>query len=269
MNDLIIPPEPRQPNKRSSAKLPIEIVIDRRGRRSRPLRYGLTAAIVVLAAVAGMRAYAPHHSKEMTPQRTEPQAARQAAPAVLDEATQRKIAALQADVRELRAKLDAADKRKQAENINAPAPTPDSKPAAREAQAAPVTNQPPEKVEPAIARVSKNESAKVDMSPTQAVAPATKIVSGYRVRDVYHGAALVESSRGMVGVEPGEVLPGVGRVIAIKERAGRWVVVTENGEIIGETRGQARAQAPRRRHFNRELYGFMPEPFAPPLFVPY
>jgi hypothetical protein len=93
-------------------------------------------------------------------------------------------------------------------------------------------------------------------------------VKGYRVRDVYRGAALIEYGSGMIGVEPGEVVPGVGRVKAIQERAGRWVVVTENGEIMGETRGQPRPSAPRRRNFSRELYGFMPGPFAPPFFLP-
>lgn len=269
MNDLIIPPEPPQPNKDSSAKWPIEIVIDRRARRSRRLRYGLTAAFLGLAAVVAARAYGPYHFKETTAQQTEAQAARQASLTAVDEATQRRIIALQAEVRELRAKLDAVEKRQQAENVSAQASSLDGRTAMSAAEAAPVTHQPPEKVEPAIARATKNESAKVDMAPVQTVAPAPKLIKGYRLRDVYHGAALVESSSGMIGVKPGEVLAGVGRVIAIQERAGRWAVVTENGEIIGEARGQARAQAPRKRHSSRELYGFMPEPFAPPFFVPY
>lgn len=269
MNDLIIPPEPPQPNGDSSAKWPIEIVIDRQGRRSRRLRYGLTAAFLGLAAVVATRAYGPYNFKETTTPQTEAQAARQASLTAVDEATQRRIIALQSEVRELRAKLDAVEKRQQAENVSAQASSLDSKAAMSAAEAAPVTHQPPEKVEPTIARATKNESAKVDMTPVKTVAPASKVVKGYRLRDVYHGAALVESNSGMIGVKAGEVLPGVGRVIAIQERAGRWVVVTENGEIIGEARGQARAQAPRKRHFNRELYGFMPEPFAPPIFVPY
>ncbi len=71
-------------------------------------------------------------------------------------------------------------------------------------------------------------------------------------------------------VEPGEVVPGVGRVIAIKERAGRWIVVTESGEIIGNAHGQSHAPPPRQRQFARELNGFMPRPFPPPpMFPPY
>jgi hypothetical protein len=108
------------------------------------------------------------------------------------------------------------------------------------------------------------------MTPVQTIAPAAKVVSGYRVRDVYQGAALIESDSDMIGVEPGEIVPGVGRVIAIRERAGRWVVVTESGEILGSAQGQPRAPAPRQRQFARELNGFMPHPFAPPpMFPPY
>ena len=95
------------------------------------------------------------------------------------------------------------------------------------------------------------------------------IVSGYKVRDVYHGAALVEYDGGMIGVEPGEVVPGVGRVTAIRERGGRWVVVTEKGEILGDAHERSYAEPPPRRRFGRELFGFIPRPFAPPFFAPY
>ena len=132
----------------------------------------------------------------------------------------------------------------------------------------PVTRS-PEKGQAKVARAAGSENAKVDMTPVQTIPPASKVVSGYRVRDVYQGAALIESDRGMIGVEPGEVVPGVGRVIAIQERGGRWVVVTESGEILGNARGQSRAAAPRQRQFARELDGFEPGPFEPPMFPRY
>ncbi|WP_292533830.1 hypothetical protein [Methylocystis sp.] len=276
MNDLIIPPEPRQPNRNDSpAKLPVEIVIDRR--RRRPLRYGLIAALIGLAGLAATRFYPPDRPKEAVAQKVEARAPQQVAIPALDEATKSRIAALQGEVQELRTKLDAVEKRQQAEHLSAkaasaPPPTVENKAAASAAA--------PEKPDSKLARAAKNESvkndsaknesAKIDMTPVQTIAPAAKVVSGYRVRDVYQGAALIESDSGMIGVEPGEIVPGVGRVIAIRERAGRWVVVTESGEILGSAQGQPRAPAPRQRQFARELNGFMPHPFAPPpMFPPY
>jgi len=191
----------------------------------------------------------------------------------LDEASKRRIAALQDQVQELRAKLDAVEKRQEADSVraqpaSAPPPAVENQAAEVAAKTAPVTRS-PEKGQPKVARAAGKESAKVDMTPVQTIAPAPKVVSGYRVRDVYHGAALIESDRGMIGVEPGEIVPGVGRVMAIQERAGRWVVVTERGEILGNARGQPHAPAPHQRQFARELYGFEPGPFEPPMYPRY
>lgn len=274
MNDLILPPDSSQPKKNDAlAKLPVEIVIDRRGRR--PLRYGLIAAFIGLAGVAATHFYPAERSKEAPAPKVEAQAQKQITVPVLDEATKRRIGALQSEVQELRAKLDAMEKRQQAERasaqkaIPAPAPVEPKVAAASATESAPVKERSVEKAEAKVARAAKNESAKVDMTPVQTIAPAPKVVSGYRVRDVYRGAALIESERGMIGVEPGEFVPGVGRVIAIHERAGRWVVVTENGEIVGNPRTPSRAQGPRQRQFARELDGFMPGPYEPPFVSPY
>ncbi|MBI5013785.1 MAG: hypothetical protein HZC06_14150 [Methylocystis sp.] len=271
MHDLIIPPEPPLPKRRGPpAKLPVEIVIDRRG--NRPVRYGLIAALIGLAGLAATHFYAPDRSKDATVQKAETQAPQQVTIPVLDEASKRRIAALQDEVQELRTKLDAVEKRQQADSVRAqpaaspPPPAAENQAAAVAAKAAPVTRL-PEKGQPKVARAAGKEN--VDMTPVQTIAPAPKVVSGYRVRDVYHGAALIESDRGMIGVEPGEVVPGVGRVMAIQERGGRWVVVTESGEILGNARGQSRAAAPRQRQFARELDGFEPGPFEPPMFPRY
>jgi len=271
MNELIIPPEPPQPTKKAaSAKLPMEIVIDRRGRWR--LRYGLIVAIAGLAALAGARFYALDHS-EATAHKTAAEAPKQAATAAPDEATKRRVAALQDEVRELRTKLDAVEKRQEAEKVSPQAvaaqpPVVESKPAPSATQAA-VGQPSSEKAETKVPRANKNESAKVGVTPGEMAPPTPKIVTGYRVRDVYHGAALVEYDGGMIGVEPGEVVPGVGRVTAIRERAGRWVVVTEKGEILGDAHGRSYAEPPPRRRFGRELFGFIPRPFAPPFFAPY
>lgn len=274
MNDLIIPPEPDRPKKQDlPARAPVEIVIDRRGRR--PLRYGLIAALIGLAGVAATHFYPADRSKETAPQKVAAQAPQQVAVPVLDEATKRRIAALQGEVQELRAKLDAVEKRQQADRAaaqaaSAPPPPADNKAAAAEAsdsKVARIAKNESVKNESVKTQSAKNESSKIDMTPVQTIPPAPKVVNGYRVRDVFHGAALIESDNGMIGVEPGEVVPGVGRVIAIKERAGRWVVVTESGEILGNAHGPSRPS--RQRQFARELDGFIPRPFGPPPFLPY
>jgi hypothetical protein len=57
-------------------------------------------------------------------------------------------------------------------------------------------------------------------------------VPGWSVRDVYRGVAMLQSRLGgMVEVEPGDVLPSLGRIESIRRQDGRWVVVTSRGMI--------------------------------------
>ncbi len=57
-------------------------------------------------------------------------------------------------------------------------------------------------------------------------------VDGWVLREVYKGAALVESrNRRLYEVMPGGILPGVGKVEAIERRGARWVVLTDKGFI--------------------------------------
>lgn len=58
------------------------------------------------------------------------------------------------------------------------------------------------------------------------------IVEGWVVRKVYDGAALVEGRYGIIEVEPGTILPGLGRIQEIKRQDGHWVVVTAKGLIM-------------------------------------
>jgi hypothetical protein len=63
--------------------------------------------------------------------------------------------------------------------------------------------------------------------------PANPVVEGWVLRKAYRGAALVEGRYGIIEIEPGDMLPGVGRVEDIKRQDGRWVVVTARGLIVG------------------------------------
>lgn len=60
----------------------------------------------------------------------------------------------------------------------------------------------------------------------------TTVIPGWVVRDVYRGNAIVQGRGfGMMEVEAGDTIPGIGRVEAIKRQNGRWVVVTSRGLI--------------------------------------
>ena len=64
------------------------------------------------------------------------------------------------------------------------------------------------------------------------VIPPGVTVPGWAVRDVYRGVAMLQSRMGgMVEVEPGDVLPGLGRIESIRRQDGRWVVTTSKGMI--------------------------------------
>lgn len=59
------------------------------------------------------------------------------------------------------------------------------------------------------------------------------VVDGWVLRDVYNGAAMIQSSRGgVIAVLPGDALPGLGRIEQVKRQDGRWVVVTSRGLIV-------------------------------------
>ena len=51
------------------------------------------------------------------------------------------------------------------------------------------------------------------------------------LRSVRNGVAMVQTSRGMLEVAPGDAIPGVGRVRAIEKLDGRWVLVMHDGYI--------------------------------------
>jgi hypothetical protein len=58
------------------------------------------------------------------------------------------------------------------------------------------------------------------------------IVDGWTLRRVMGGVAMVEGRYGIVEVEPGDTVPGIGRVRDIRRQDGRWVVVTPKGLIV-------------------------------------
>jgi hypothetical protein len=75
----------------------------------------------------------------------------------------------------------------------------------------------------------------------------TIVLSGWALRDAAHGRAVVENRAGdYYDVRPGDPLPGIGTVEAIKRENGVWQVVTTKGVINGQ-RPPSTASAPARR----------------------
>jgi len=67
--------------------------------------------------------------------------------------------------------------------------------------------------------------------PPQPVGGGPGKVDPWVLRDVRHGVALLEGRAGMIEVEQGDLVPGLGRVDAIRKQDGRWIVVTSKGVI--------------------------------------
>ena len=57
-------------------------------------------------------------------------------------------------------------------------------------------------------------------------------VEGWVLRDVAHGGALIEGRQGIFEVYAGDPVPGLGRIDAIRQQDGRWVVVTSKGLVV-------------------------------------
>ena len=57
-------------------------------------------------------------------------------------------------------------------------------------------------------------------------------LEGWVVRDVQRGTALIEGRMGLIEVDQGDVVPGLGRIEAVRKQDGRWVVVTSKGTIM-------------------------------------
>ena len=73
--------------------------------------------------------------------------------------------------------------------------------------------------------------APVPAAPKTAVGRLPTI-EGWRLRNAGNGGALIEGRDGLYEVYPGDPIPGVGRVDAIRRQDGRWVVVTSRGLIV-------------------------------------
>ena len=51
------------------------------------------------------------------------------------------------------------------------------------------------------------------------------------MREVRRGTAYLEGRMGIIEVDQGDIIPGLGRVDAIRKQDGRWTVITSRGVI--------------------------------------
>ncbi len=58
------------------------------------------------------------------------------------------------------------------------------------------------------------------------------VVESWALQDVGHGGALIVGRQGIYEVYAGDVVPGLGRIDAVRRQDGRWVVVTSRGLIV-------------------------------------
>jgi hypothetical protein len=77
--------------------------------------------------------------------------------------------------------------------------------------------------------VPPKSEVKPDVKPEVNRLPS---VDGWKLADVGYGGALIENRRGTYEVYAGDVIPGLGRIDAIRKQDGRWVVVTSKGLIL-------------------------------------
>ena len=66
-----------------------------------------------------------------------------------------------------------------------------------------------------------------------AVSPSSPASSipGWGVIEVNRGVAVIQGRLGVIEVEAGDVVPGIGRIDSIRRQDGRWVVMTSRGRI--------------------------------------
>jgi len=132
---------------------------------------------------------------------------------------------------ELSAKVDQlAERVDRLERQAAPAPaaTAAQKPNEVTSSPAVIPEPPPPTQHPAIVAEAKPIPPSV---PAMAHRSPESTVKQWRVREVLNGMALLEGPRGLVGVSPGQMVPGLGRVESIVRRGNRWVVATSKGVI--------------------------------------
>jgi hypothetical protein len=100
---------------------------------------------------------------------------------------------------------------------------------------APVAAAPAPTPAPVAAVPAKEATGSINNTPAPAPKPEVArlpMVDGWRIVDVAAGGATIEGRQGIFEVYPGDPVPGLGRVDAVRKQDGKWTVVTSRGLIV-------------------------------------
>jgi hypothetical protein len=100
---------------------------------------------------------------------------------------------------------------------------------------APVAAAPAPTPAPVASAPAKEVTGSINNTPTPAPKPEVArlpTVDGWRIVDVAAGGATIEGRQGIFEVYPGDPVPGLGRVDAVRKQDGKWTVVTSRGLIV-------------------------------------
>ncbi len=98
---------------------------------------------------------------------------------------------------------------------------------------APVAAAPAPTPAPVAAVPAKEVTGSINNAPAQKPEVARlPTVDGWRIVDVAAGGATIEGRQGIFEVYPGDPVPGLGRVDAVRKQDGKWTVVTSRGLIV-------------------------------------
>jgi hypothetical protein len=273
LNELIVRPEPPAAGDESTEQIP--------GEQTKSLfkpqswhRYGVAACALALALAAGWAIEAKIYSHQLAQAQREAKTARRLAAS--NEAERNDVRVLREEVRALQAKLDTATRRRgagEAGALEAMISSLDKKIEANRAVAGNAAEQLAATLEKHEKRIERMEVATSDKSPVSStgnsdakpipkalskplaattsdqnakVADPKPPISGYALREVYDGLALVEAHGSLREVGPGDRLPRAGKVLAIKKIGRKWVVVTDEGRIEGQSFSPHSRYSPRR-----------------------
>ena len=83
-------------------------------------------------------------------------------------------------------------------------------------------------------------AANVSKETTGSIPAPQAPIRGWLVREAHGNVAVVEGPYGFRQIEPGDALPGAGRVERIEKRGAGWTVVTDRGVISSSYSGYYR-----------------------------
>ena len=93
----------------------------------------------------------------------------------------------------------------------------------------------------------------IDMSPVGSIGAAPPATMGAAFVSAQPGLAWLREGSRIVAVRPGDVRPGLGRIVDVAQRDGRWFLIGESGTALLSSEPPAAKEGPARAPFNRRM----------------